>query len=105
MEEKKLNILLKQQLDQLLTTLSFIPAAKQTGNAAYYLERLASYVSHLGADEPMVASIWMQEDLEWVAEQRMERDVARQVFAQIDRNHDAIVGINWDVLSYALDQD
>lgn len=35
----------------------------------------------------------------------MERDVARQVFAQIDRNHDAIVGINWDVLSYALDRD
>lgn len=54
MEEKKLNILLKQQLDQLLTTLSFIPEAKHMGNAAYYLERLTSY----GADEPMVASIF-----------------------------------------------
>lgn len=104
MEETNIQLLLKQQLNQLLTTLSFTPEAKQAGNAAYYLERLAQYVSNLGADEPMVASIWLQEDLEVIAKQSLERDKSRQIFTQIDRTHDANIGINWDVLSYALDQ-
>lgn len=104
MEEANIQLLLKQQLDQLLTTLGFTPEAKQAGNAAYYLERLAQYVSNLDADEPMVASIWLQEDLEAIVKQSLERDKSRQIFNQIDHAHDANIAINWEVLSYALDQ-
>ena len=105
MENLKTEELLKRQLDELLTTLNFIPESQQAGNAAYYLKRIAEYVSHLGNDEPMVASIWMQEDLEEIAKQNINRDAARQIFAHINRSHDANIGINWEVLSYALDQD
>lgn len=104
MREKDIQVLLKQQLDQLLTTLSFIPEAKQAGNAAYYLERLANYVSNLGTDEPMVVSLWLQEDLAEIAKQSVERNTARQVFARIDHTHDANIGVNWEVLGCALEQ-
>lgn len=105
MEDLKNKELLKRQLDDLLTTLNFITEAQREGNAAYYLKRIAEYVSHCGADEPMAASIWLQEDLEEVAEHPISRDKAREIFAQISHYHDAEVGINWDVLSSALNED
>lgn len=52
----------------------------------------------------MVASIWLQEDLEAIVKQSLERDKSRQIFNQIDHAHDANIAINWEVLSYALDQ-
>jgi len=103
MENLKTEDLLKRQLDELLTTLNFMPESQQAGNAAYYLKRIADYVSHLGVDEPMVASLWFTEDLEEVSESTIEREQARHIFAVIDRHHNAEVGINWDVLEYAID--
>lgn len=103
MEKLEIQTTLKRQLDELLTTLNFIPEAQHEGNAGYYLKRIADYTAHLGVNEPMVASIWLQEDLEEVAETPIDRNTARHVFASIAHNHDAEIGINWDVLSYALD--
>lgn len=107
---------LNQQLSALLDTLMHIPESGLEGNAAHYLEKLARVVLNNGADEPMVASLWYGEDFDAVLEEDSEdeddeghppisRDHARAMFAGIDRHHNAEVGINWDVLRDALDDD
>lgn len=105
MEENEATVTLKRQLDELLITLLSIPESQRPGNAAYYLNRISQYVINQGADCPMVASIWLQEDFDELTEDAISSDKARELFALIDRRHDAEIGINWDVLNAALDAD
>ena len=105
MEDNELNLTLKRQLEALLTTLSSISASQQPGNAVYYLNRISQYVVNRGVDCPMVAGIWLEEDFDELTENTIGSDKARELFALIDRRHDAEIGINWDVLNAALDSD
>jgi hypothetical protein len=72
------------------------------------LETLSG-VSHLayrkaGADK--IASIWSIEDVQGRAEDNGGKiptdDEAKEILYQIDKNHDANEGINWDVIDYYL---
>lgn len=96
---------LDQQLSALLDTLMHIPESGLEGNAAHYLEKLARVVLNHGADEPMVASLWYDEDFIELDGSPVSRDHARAMFAGIGRHHNAEIGINWDVLKAAREDD
>ena len=101
---------LAQQLEALMITLNQIPATDGEGNAAHYLNKLVHLVANQGVDEPMVGTFWYDDDFNELLgeegeppEEPITRNRARELFALIDRSHDAYVGVNWDVLQSALD--
>ena len=101
---------LTQQLEALMITLNQIPETDEEGNAAYYLNKLVHLVANQGVDEPMVATFWFDDDFNELLgeegeppDEPISRDRARELFALIDRSHDAHIGVNWDVLEAALD--
>jgi len=52
-----------------------------------------------------IAAVWSTDDVLAIAEQNgfeITEDDAEEVLELIDQNHDANVGINWDVISYHL---
>lgn len=49
------------------------------------------------ADPDFIASFWSVEDVFSVAPNIMHEE-AQEVLAEVDRRHDATIGINWDVL-------
>lgn len=101
---------LTQQLEAMMLTLNQIPETDMEGNAAYYLNKLVHLVANQGVDEPMVGRFWYEDDFNELLGEEGEppdepitRERARDLFALIDRSHDATVGINWEVLQCALD--
>ena len=53
-----------------------------------------------------ITNIWSDEDVEYQAEQdevTLTRDEVRDVLSLMDNDHDACIGINWDVISYHID--
>jgi hypothetical protein len=102
--------LLNQQLEAMMITLNQIPETDLPGNAAYYLNHLVHLVANNGVDEPLVGKFWHQEDLNERLQERdmvsqpVTREHARELFAMIDRTHDAEMGINYGVLDCALEE-
>lgn len=58
------------------------------------------------ADGTQIASVWGIDDVYSVAQEREYGDVteeqAKEVLRQVERNHDANYGINWDTLADTL---
>ena len=54
----------------------------------------------------IVAVFWQKEDVIWRAEDRglsLSDEKAGQIVEALESNHDACIGINWDVIDFHLD--
>ena len=75
-----------------------------------YAEAAAGYIDGL-INGDIIASYWTIDDVkslqddedEFTEEERITDEEARQVLKAADVNHDATIGINWDVLREHLD--
>jgi len=64
------------------------------------------YLDQIGKGN-VIASIWMIDDVRCQAEDRdieITDDQCRDVLSCLDGNHDASIGINWDVIDYWIDE-
>lgn len=100
--EKSINLGLENQLKELVTACSTLHAASVSGNAIYYLNKIANYIISRGIDEPMIADIWLHDDLNGLVENEIDRNLARNFFGFMDRTFNTETGINWDVLKISL---
>ncbi len=54
----------------------------------------------------LVGVIWLKEDVIWRASDRgltVSDEEASEVLEALANNHDACIGINWDIIDYHLD--
>jgi hypothetical protein len=63
---------------------------------------LRSRISMLTSTD-WLASFWSIEDVKEVAD-HLSDDECREVLKRVEKNHNAEVGINWDVLEFHADQ-
>ncbi len=66
--------------------------------------KLQAYVD---LDEKICALLWHREDIECEAETKDETltDIeVGEVLERMEHNHDATIGVNWDVISYHIDE-
>jgi len=55
------------------------------------------------ASPDWLATFWSIDDVKEVAD-HLSDDECRQVLEQVERNHDANIGINWEVIEFHADQ-
>lgn len=75
-------------------------AEKPSSNSNKYRTQLYAYINELiGYDkESQIAIIWSVEDVQEM-DDSLDYDQAIKVLESLKKNHDATIGINWDVIS------
>jgi len=67
-------------------------------------EKVLQYKDEIEAGEA-IAIIWTIDDVEWIANLApIEEYHLKETLRRVKENHDALIGVNWDVIETTLEQ-
>ena len=76
------------------------PKNVRHGSALESLRQVLPYVT-VQPEQPLLAVIWSKDDIKHALKRARISDVdGRQLFSLIEAEHDATIGVNWDVIEY-----